>query len=34
MMSYLDAKELSQLLLDLAEELDVPPSKYEEAADH
>ena len=33
MMSYLDAKELSQLLLDLAEELDVPPSKYEEAAD-
>lgn len=34
MMSYLDAGELSQLLMDLAEELDVPPSKYEEAADH
>ncbi|MBP7617124.1 MAG: nucleotidyltransferase [Geothrix sp.] len=34
MRSYLDAEELSQLLLDLAEELDVPPSKYEEAADH
>jgi hypothetical protein len=34
MKPYLEGNELSDLLMDLAEELDVPPSKYEEAAAH